>query len=152
MSERAGGELPRTSGWLRALGLGCGFVAFGGLCVVGLSTRMILAQGDDATSACSGFLSDVRADDHASARQRMSAEYQHDFDVPHLEQSVARLTTLDEHVGALLSSIESREDDRATVEGTLWGGFGDAPVACELSRRDGYWYIDLVVVDGRPLE
>jgi hypothetical protein len=144
---------PRTSGWLRALGFGCGFVAFGGLCVLGLSTRMILAQVDDASSACSGFLADVRDDDHASALQRMSADYQHDFDAAHLAAEVARIDALENHVQPILTSVETQSDgESATVEGTLYGSFGEAPIACELSQRDGYWYIDLVVVDGTPLE
>lgn len=145
-------ESSRPSGWLRALGIGCAFLAFGGLCVIGLSTRMILAQGDDAAAACSGFLGDVHSEDFASALQRMNADYQHDFDAAHLEHEVGEVEALDEHVSALLTSVESREDDRATVEGSLYGTFGEVPVACELSEREGYWYIDLVVVDGQPLE
>lgn len=146
---------PRTSGWLRALGFGCGFVAFGGLCVLGLSTRMILAQVDDASSACSGFLADIRDDDHASALQRMDADYQRDFDAAHLRTEVEEIEPLREHVQSILTSVESRDDgddESATVEGALYGTFGEAPVACELTERDGYWYIDLVVVDGVALE
>jgi hypothetical protein len=148
----SGSSPPRTSGWVRALGFGCGFVAFGGLCVLGLSTRMILAQADDASSACSGFLADLRDEDHASALQRMNADYQHDFDAAHLRTEVARIDALANHVQPLLTSVETHDDDSATVEGTLYGPFGEAPVACELSEREGYWYIDLVVADGRPLE
>ncbi len=142
-----------TPGWLRALGAGCGFVAFGGLCVLGLSTRMILAQGDDAADAATGFLADVREGDHASALQRMSADYQRDFDAAHLRTEVERIDPLEEHVTALLTSVESRDDgERATVEGALYGPFGESNVAFELREDGGYWYIDLVVVDGTPLE
>ncbi|MBX7191583.1 MAG: hypothetical protein K1X94_05980 [Sandaracinaceae bacterium] len=151
--DKAQSAAPRTSGWLRALGIGCGFVAFGGLCVVGLSTRMILAQTSDAADACSGFLGDVRDDDHASALQRMDADYQHDLAAAHLRDEIARISPLESHVQAIITSVESRnEGDASTVEGSLYGSFGEVPVACELSQRDGYWYIDLVVVDGTPLE
>lgn len=144
----------RTPVWLRALGVGCGFVAFGGLCVLGLSTRMILAQADDAASACSGFFDDLRAEDHASALQRMDADYQRDFDAAHLREQAARIEPLEEHLSALFTSVETRDDgERASVEGSLYGTtFGEVPAACELSQRDGYWYIDLVVVDGTALE
>lgn len=138
---------------MRALGVGCAFVAFGGLCVLGLSTRMLLAQADDATSACTGFLGDLRDDDYASALRRMDADYQSDFDTTHLQTEVARISALADHEGAVVTSVERHDEDRATVEGSLYGtSFGEAIVACELTEREGYWYIDLVVVDGAPLE
>jgi hypothetical protein len=144
---------PRASGWLRALGLGCGFLAFGGFCIVGLSARMIVAQLSDATGAASGFLADVRAGDWASAHQRMSAAYQRDHDAAHLQREVARISPLHEHLTALLTSTESSDDgERTTVEGALYGPFGEAAVAVQLSKDGGYWYVDLVVVDGRALE
>jgi hypothetical protein len=136
---------------VRALGVGCGFLAFGGLCIVGLSGRMILAQADDASAAASGLLADVRDEDFASAHQRMSSDYQRDHDVAHLQAEVARIDALEEHVTVLLTSAESHDDGRATVEGSLYGPSGEAPIAFELSEEGGYWYIDLVVVDGTPL-
>ena len=143
----------RTSGWLRALGVGCGFVAFGGLCVLGLSTRMLLAQADDATSACTGFLGDLRDDDYASALRRMDADYQADFAATHLQSEVAEISSLRDHDYPVVSSVERHDEDGATVEGSLYGtSFGEAMFACELTEREGYWYIDLVVVDGAPLE
>jgi len=121
--------------------------------VLGLSTRMILAQGDEAADAATGFLADVREDDYASALQRMSADYQRDFDATHLRTEVESIDPLEEHLTALLTSVESRDDgERATVEGSLYGPFGEANVAFELREDGGYWYIDLVVVDGTPLE
>jgi hypothetical protein len=141
-----------SSGWVRALGLGCGFVAFGGLCVLGLSTRMLLAQADEATSACTGFLGDLRRDDFGSAFQRMGADYQADFDAAHLRALVGALGSLRDHDYPVVSSVDG-DDGRATVEGSLYGtSFGEALFACELSEREGYWYIDLVVVDGTALE
>lgn len=144
---------PRASGWVRALGFGCGFLAFGGFCVVGLSARMIFAQAGDAAAAASGFLADVRADDWASAHQRMSATYQRDHDAAHLQAEASRIEPLGEHVTALLTSSEASDDgERTTVEGSLYGPFGETPVAVQLSEDGGYWYVDLVVVDGRALE
>ncbi len=40
-------------------------------------------------------------------------------------------------------------EQMATDAGT---SFGEAMFACELTEREGYWYIDLVVVNGAPLE
>ncbi len=144
---------PNGSGWMRALGFGCGFVAFGGLCIVGLSSRMIMAQANGAASAASGFLADVRDDDYASALQRMDASYQRDFDAAHLQGEVHRITALEEHVTALLTSTEAHDEgERVTVEGSLYGPSGEVPVAFELAEDGGYWYVQLVVVDGTPIE
>lgn len=151
-ARQATSSRSRPSGWVRALGFGCGFLAFGGFCILGLSARMILAQASDATAAAAGFLADVRADDWASAHQRMSARYQRDHDAAHLQAEVGRVEPLGEHVTALLTSVETSDDGtRSTVEGSLYGPFGEAAVAVELSQDGGYWYVDLVVVDGRPV-
>ncbi len=146
------GESARGGSFLRALGVGCGVLVFLVLSLLGLSARLILAQADAAASACAGFLRDVRAEDHASALRRMSPSYQRDFDPAHLRDAVSRLSPLAEHASALLSSVESHDDARASVEGTLFGRSGATPVACELTERDGYWYIDVVVVEGAPLD
>lgn len=139
--------------WLRAMGLGCGVVAFGGLCVLGLSAPMIFAQADDAAAAVTGFLADVRARDHRSALQRMGEDYQREHDAAALGEAIGRIDPLEDHVTAFVTTVERRDDDaRATVEGLLYGPFGEAGFAFELHEQGGYWYIDLVVVDGRLLE
>ena len=135
--------------------MGCGFLAFGGVCLVGLSVRMLAAQADASASAASGFLQDVRDSDYASALRRMNATYQRDFDAARLEREVHALPALEEHVTAVLTAAESQDEvdghARATVEGSLLGSDGEVPIAFELTEDGGYWYVDLVVVDGRPL-
>lgn len=143
------------SAWTRWLAFGCGFLAFGGICVVGLSLRMLVAQADPAANAVSGFLEDIRGDDYTSALRRMNATYQRDFDTARLEREVRALPGLEAHLTSVLTAAESQDaldgHARATVEGALYGSEGEIPVAFELSEDAGYWYIDLVVVDGRPL-
>gem|GEM_PF-2423327 len=143
------------SAWTRWLAFGCGFLAFGGICVVGLSLRMVAAQADPAANAVSGFLEDVRGEDYTSALRRMNATYQRDFDAARLEREVHVLPGLQEHLTSVLTAVESQDafegHARATVEGALYGTDGEIPIAVELSEDAGYWYIDLVVVDGRPL-
>jgi len=83
----------------------------------------------------------------------MDADYQEDFDATHLQSEVAEISALRDHDYPVVSSVERHDEDRATVEGSLYGtSFGEAMFACELTEREGYWYIDLVVVDGTPLE
>jgi len=66
---------------------------------------------------------------------------------------INRITALDEHVTALLTSTEAHDEgERVTVEGSLYGPSGEVPVAFELSEDGGYWYVELVVVDGTPIE
>ena len=65
---------------------------------------------------------------------------------------IAALEALDAHTFALLTSAESVNEDRARVEGALYGASGETPIAFELSESGGYWYIDLVVVRGERLE
>lgn len=116
---------------------------------------MVAAQADPAANAVSGFLEDVRGDDYTSALRRMNATYQRDFDAARLERELNALPGLQDHVTSVLTAAESQDavDDhaRATVEGALYGSEGEIPVAFELTEDAGYWYIDLVVVDGRPL-
>lgn len=137
------------------MAFGCGFLAFGGICVVGLSVRMIAAQADPAANAAAGFLEDVRGDDYASALRRMNATYQRDFDAGRLQRELHDLPAIEEHVTAVLTAAESQDEvdghARATVGGSLFGTDGEVPVAFELTEDAGYWYIDLVVVDGHPL-
>ena len=145
-----------ASPWTRWFAFGCGFLAFGGICVVGLSLRMVVAQADPAANAVSGFLQDVRGEDYTSALRRMNATYQRDFDAARLERELNALPGLQNHVTSVLTAAEAQDavDDhaRATVEGALYGSEGEIPVAFELTEDAGYWYIDLVVVDGRPLQ
>lgn len=137
---------------MRWLGIGCGFFAFAMFCGVGLSMSAILAVFSPETDAASGFLADVRGDDWASALARTSSDYQSHHTSADLSTHVAELSALDGHQFAFLTSAESVEEDRARVEGALYGAAGETPIAFELSRSGGYWYIDLVVVQGEPLE
>jgi hypothetical protein len=85
----------------------------------------------------------------------MNATYQRDFDAARLERELHDLPAIEEHVTAVLTAAESQDEveghARATVEGSLLGATGEVPIAFELTEDAGYWYIDLVVVDGRPL-
>ena len=38
------------------------------------------------------------------------------------------------------------------LDGVLDTPDGEAPIAIELERVDGYWYVELVVVEGAPLQ
>jgi hypothetical protein len=141
----------------RFLSIGCGLLGFSGFCLVGLSVSAILALFSAPTDAASGFLGDVRADAWSTARSRMSADYQRDHTDGEVATNVSRIAELDTHAFAMLTSYEDVEVDegaapRARVEGTLYGPDGEAPVAFELSQVDGYWYVDLVAVEGRRLE
>ena len=98
------------------------------------------------------FLSDVRNDDYTSALARMSSTYQADHSAAQLESRVAGIHSLADHNFSFLASHEDHEDDRVTVEGSVYGPDGEAPVAFEVSQVNGYWYVDLVAVEGRPLE
>lgn len=141
----------------RLLGIGCGFLGFSSFCLVGLSISAILALFSAPTDAATGFLGDVRDDDWAAARLRMSAEYQRGHSDAEVAANVARIPELETHAIAILTSYEDVDVDegaarRARVEGTLYGPDGEAPVAFELSEVSGYWYVDLVAVEGRRLE
>ena len=136
----------------RWLGIGCGLVAFATFCGVGLSISAIAAVFSPETDAASGFLADVRRDDWASALARTSSEYQSHHTAADLMGRIAALEALDAHTFALLTSAESVDEQRARVEGALYGASGETPIAFELSASGGYWYIDLVVVRGERLE
>lgn len=141
----------------RLLGIGCGFLGFASFCLVGLSISAIMALFADPTDAASGLLGDIRADDWSAARLRMSADYQRAHSDAEVARNVARIGALDTHAVAVLTSHEDVEvaegaAPRARVEGTLYGPEGEVPVAFELSEVGGYWYVDLVAVEGRPLE
>lgn len=137
---------------MRWLGIGCGFVAFAMFCGVGLSVSAILAVFSPETDAASGFLADVRNDDWASALARTSSEYQSHHSSADLASRVAALPSLEGHQFAFLTSAEEVDENRARVEGALYGAAGETPIAFELSESGGYWYIDLVVVRGERLE
>ena len=44
------------------------------------------------------------------------------------------------------------DGDEAVLDGVLDTPDGEAPIAIELERVDGYWYVELVVVEGAPLQ
>ena len=136
----------------RFLGIGCGFIAFGGFCLLGLSITAVTTMFSPAADAAESFLADVRNDDYTSALARMSSTYQADHSAAQLESRVAGIHSLADHNFSFLASHEDHEDDRVTVEGSVYGPDGEAPVAFEVSQVNGYWYVDLVAVEGRPLE
>jgi hypothetical protein len=135
----------------RILGIGCGFLLFGGLCVVGLSVPWLLARVSPATEAAEGFLANVHDRAYSEALARMSADYQSTHSASQLQANVATIDALADHSMAMLSSVETHDDGHVTVEGSLYGDGGESPIAFELSEVNDYWYVDLVAVAGRPL-
>jgi hypothetical protein len=127
-------------------------LAFATFCGAGLSLSAILAVFSPETDAASGFLADVRRDDWDSALARTSRDYQSHHTSADLASHVGAIGALDGHSLAFLTSAEGVEENRARVEGSLYGSGGETPVAFELSEEGGYWYIDLVVVQGARLE
>ena len=127
-------------------------MAFATFCGAGLSLSAILAVFSPETDAASGFLADVRRDDWDSALARTSRDYQNHHTAGDLALHVAEISALDGHSLAFLASAEGVDESRARVEGSLYGSAGETPVAFELSEEGGYWYIDLVVVQGARLE
>jgi hypothetical protein len=137
---------------MRWLGIGCGFLAFLVFAGVGLSLSAILALLAPETDAARGFLNDVRRDDWASALARTSSDYQSRHASADLASRVAELPAHDGHAVAFLTSAEEIDEGHSRVEGALYGSAGETPIAFELSQAGGYWYVDLVVVQGEPLE
>jgi hypothetical protein len=135
----------------RILGIGCGFLLFGGLCIVGLSVPWLLARASPATEAAEGFLSDVHDGSWENARSRMSADYQNAHTSAQLQTNVQNISALANHSFATLSSVETHDDGHVTVEGSLYGDDGESPIAFEVSEVNDYWYVDLVAVAGQPL-
>ncbi len=135
----------------RILGIGCGFLLFGGLCIVGLSVPWLLARASPATEAAEGFLANVHDRAYSEALARMSADYQSTHTPAQLQQNVESIDTLVDHSVATLTSVESHDDGHVTVEGSLYGDDGETPIAFEISEVNDYWYIELVAVAGQPL-
>lgn len=135
----------------RILGIGCGFLLFGGLCVVGLSIPWMLARISPATEAAEGFLANVHDRAYSEALARMSADYQSTHSAAQLQTNVATIDALANHSVAMLSSVETHDDGHVTVEGSLYGDGGESPIAFELTEVNDYWYVDLVAVSGQPL-
>lgn len=135
----------------RILGIGCGFLLFGGLCIVGMSIPWMLARISPATEAAEGFLADVQDDAWANALARMNADYQSHHTSSQLQTNVQGIPELANHSVAWLTSVETHDDGHVTVEGSLYGDGGESPIAFEVSEVNDYWYVDLVAVEGRPL-
>ena len=135
----------------RFFAIGCGSIAFGGLCLLGLSCNVLVANaGGGPSEAVTELLADVRDDDWQSALQRMSSDYQSSHAAADLQRQVEGtegLDALETHSVAMLTSVET-EDDSATVDVML---DGTTPMVVELTRAADYWYIDLVAVSGVPL-
>jgi len=133
----------------RIVGIGCGLlalVAIGG----GFLACTILAPMP-AREAAQGFLADVRAANWSAALQRTSASYQREHDAASLARAVASVPSLMHHTSATFVN-GSLDEDRANLDGFLSSPEGDAPIAVEAVRADGYWYVDALVVQGVPLE
>lgn len=135
----------------RILGIGCGFLLFGGLCIVGLSIPWLLARLSPATDAAEGFLANVHDGSYTEALARMNADYQSSHTAAQLEANVHSISALQNHSFAMLTSVESHDDDHVTVEGSLYGDEGESPIAFEVRAVNDYWYIELVAVAGQPL-
>jgi hypothetical protein len=135
----------------RILGIGCGFLLFGGLCIGGLAIPWLMARISPATEAAEGFLDNVQDDAYAEALARMSADYQSHHSAAQLQSNVAGIPALANHSVAMITSVETHDDGHVTVEGSLYGDDGESPVALEVSEVNDYWYVDLVAVAGQPL-
>lgn len=135
----------------RVLGIGCGFLLFGGLCLAGLAVPWMLARVSPATEAAEGFLGDVHDGAYSQALARMNADYQSTHSAAQLQANVERIDALAHHSLATIGSIETHDDGHVTVEGSLYGDGGESPIAFELSEVNDYWYVDLVAVGGEPL-
>jgi hypothetical protein len=135
----------------RILGIGCGFLLFGGFCIAGLGIPWLLARASPATEAAEGFLANVHDDAYAEALARMSADYQSTHSAAQLQTNVEGIPALANHSVAMITSVETHDDGHVTVEGSLYGDDGESPVAFEVSEVNAYWYVDLVAVAGRPL-
>jgi hypothetical protein len=135
----------------RILGIGCGLLLFGGLCIVGLSVPWLLARASPATEAAEGFLANVHDRAWAEALARMSADYQSTHTSAQLQANVEGIDALANHSVAVLTSVESHDDGHVTVEGSLYGDGGESPIAFEVSEVNEYWYVELVAVAGQPL-
>lgn len=135
----------------RLLGIGCGFLLFCSLCIVGLGIPWLLARTSPATEAAEGFLANVHDEAWADALARMNADYQSSHSRDQLRTNVESLSALSDHTLAMISSVETHDDGHVTVEGSLFGADGEQPVAFEVSEVNDYWYIDLVAVGGQPL-
>jgi hypothetical protein len=136
----------------RFLGIGCGFIAFGGFCLLGLSITAFLTMLSPAADAADSFLTDVRGEDYTSALARMSSAYQADHTSADLQRRVEQIPALHDHGFAFLTNHEEHTETHVTVEGSVYGPDGEAPIAFEVSQVNGYWYVDLVAVEGQPLE
>lgn len=135
----------------RILGIGCGLLLFGGLCIVGLAVPWMLARVSPATDAAEGFLANVHDRAYAQALARMNADYQSSHSVAELQRNVEAIDALANHSVATIGSVETHDDGHVTVEGSLYGDSGESPIAFELSEVNDYWYVDLVAVAGEPL-
>lgn len=134
---------------LRWAGLGCGLVALLATCATSIACYAIVPA--PARDAAQGFLADVRASAWQSALQRMGADYQRDHDAAALQRAVEALPRLARHTGATLWNA-SIDEDEAVLDGALETPDGEVPIAIELERVDGYWYVEMVVVQGATLQ
>lgn len=135
----------------RILGIGCGFLLFGGLCIVGLGIPWMIARTSPATEAAEGFLANVHDGSYAEALARMSASYQSTHSSAQLQANVESIPALANHTIATIASIETHDDGHVTVDGSIYGPDGESPIAFEVSEVNDYWYVDLVAVAGQPL-
>jgi len=81
----------------------------------------------------------------------MGAAYQREHDAAALQRAVGALPLLARHTDATLWNA-SVDEDEAVLDGVLGTPEGDAPIAIELEQVDGYWYVELVVVQGATLQ
>lgn len=129
-------------------GVGCGLLCILGLCVITMGVPYVRASG--AREAATGFLADLRSANWSSAFQRTGSGYQSGRDATRLQTGVQAISELATHTDVGFSA-QDVEGDEVTLEGMLSGPEGSTPIAMELSRVNDYWYVDLVVVRGRPL-
>jgi hypothetical protein len=136
-------------------GIGCGAVLLLGMCGASIATYVAIPAR--ARDAAHGLLADVRASSWSSALQRTSPTYQRSHDARALEQAVRAMPRLAGHTGATFwnASFEREGDppvDTAVLDGTIETPDGALPLAVELIDVEGYWYVEALVIEGRPLE
>jgi hypothetical protein len=129
--------------------MGCGLAGLLGICLTSLAFYTVVPGAP--RDAAHGFLADVRAENWSAALQRMGAAYQQTHAATALADSVKNIPALARHTSATFWTA-AFEGDACVLDGTIEGPDGEFPIAVELRRVDGYWYVEHVVVQGVALE
>lgn len=148
MNERRG------TSWLTIIGIGCGVLLLGGLCIGGGCALLgggIFAATSAPADTTKGFFADLRARNHAGALGRMSGTYRQTHPISTFTQAVAAHPALSTQTDDTISN-RSVSMGTATMSGHLTTPQGNVPVTATLSSAGGAWYIDSLVIAGVPLQ